>query len=288
MRYLEQVAAAIGLDAPGARILELGAGCGFLGLTLARNLPNAALLCLTEQANGGALAHLQHNVELNRQSLRPMLHAVRTAECDWSNYASIESPAATPHDVEGLYNGPPDSMGGRYDGGCSSVHDATAPHAQADGRGVAASSSKGVPSGTCTRTTKMAGCNAAESIDIDGRVEQCSKQDLGADKRYLSSTPWDFIIGSDLIYNEAGARMLPRVLQALSQPYTQTYYVHTKHRFDHLDMVFLEQLEHVGLEWQEVRAPGDLSPPPSPPPLTDLFPEFRVAVYRIKLRVADL
>lgn len=39
----------LGLDKPGVRILELGAGLGYLGLNVARNLPRAAEVCLTEQ-----------------------------------------------------------------------------------------------------------------------------------------------------------------------------------------------------------------------------------------------
>jgi len=42
------------------------------------------------------------------------------------------------------------------------------------------------------------------------------------------------------------------------------------------------------LAWlQEVREPGSPSPPPSPPPLTELFPEQRIAVYQMSLRQLD-
>ncbi len=47
------------------QILELGAGCGYLGMTIARNLPTAHV-CVTEMEYGGALEHLQHNVNINR------------------------------------------------------------------------------------------------------------------------------------------------------------------------------------------------------------------------------
>ncbi len=74
--------------------------------------------------------------------------------------------------------------------------------------------------------------------------------------------------------------MLPRVLRALARPHTQVYYTHTKHRFDHLDMEFVQQLEAVGLECQEVWAPTAPAQPP-PPAFSELFPGLRVVVYRI-------
>lgn len=43
--------------------------------------------------------------------------------------------------------------------------------------------------------------------------------------------PWDFIIGSDLIYTEQGARALPMVIRALAtRGKTKVLYCHTKHR----------------------------------------------------------
>ncbi len=46
---------------------------------------------------------------------------------------------------------------------------------------------------------------------------------------------------------------------------------------------FFEQLARCGLTCVEVREPGVPTPPPSPPPLTELFPEMRIAVYDIRL-----
>jgi methylase of polypeptide subunit release factors len=48
--------------------MELGAGTGFLSMTLARNLPNA-VVCATEMEYGGALEHLRFNVDENRYGL---------------------------------------------------------------------------------------------------------------------------------------------------------------------------------------------------------------------------
>ena len=49
----------------GARILELGSGTGWMGMTLAANLPDATQLCVTEMEAGGALTWLRKNVARN-------------------------------------------------------------------------------------------------------------------------------------------------------------------------------------------------------------------------------
>ena len=46
-------------------------------------------------------------------------------------------------------------------------------------------------------------------------------------------------------------------------------------------MKFFEELEANGLVFDEVVESGRELPPPSPPPLTELFPEMRIAVYNI-------
>ncbi len=134
--------------------------------------------------------------------------------------------------------------------------------------------------------------------------------------RRLLSTRWDLVVGSDLVYNEAGTHMLPRVMRAMAlaggrggsyRPNTQVesggaaasaldapdldpgpaaviYYAHTKHRYDVCDIHFLEQCAAAGLAVEEVFEAGVEAPPPSPPPLTELFPEMRCAVFRITVR----
>ena len=64
----------------------------------------------------------------------------------------------------------------------------------------------------------------------------------------------------------------------------QVLYAHTKHRFDLLDLEFLQRLQACGLQAQEVWEPGAPPPPDSPPlrfPPLDLFPEQRIVVWRI-------
>ncbi|KAL6762332.1 hypothetical protein V8C86DRAFT_2520336 [Haematococcus lacustris] len=97
----------------------------------------------------------------------------------------------------------------------------------------------------------------------------------------MVGTHWDVIVGSDLIYNHVGSLLLPHVIHRLASPDTLVLYAHTKHRFDHLDLEFMEAVAALGMRLEEVREPWLDAPPASPPPLTQLFPEMRVAVYRI-------
>ena len=61
-------------------------------------------------------------------------------------------------------------------------------------------------------------------------------------------------------------------------------YVVPVFRFDAMDLDFLEQLEVLGLEAEEVWEAGVVPPPPSPPAFSELYPEQRIAVYRISQR----
>lgn len=46
---------------------------------------------------------------------------------------------------------------------------------------------------------------------------------------------------------------------------------------------YVQTLTKHGLSYREVREPDTPSPPPSPPPLAELYPELRIAVYHITL-----
>eukprot|EP00811_Abedinium_folium_P032394 NODE_5443_length_1769_cov_14.126066.p1 GENE.NODE_5443_length_1769_cov_14.126066~~NODE_5443_length_1769_cov_14.126066.p1 ORF type:complete len:498 (-),score=125.75 NODE_5443_length_1769_cov_14.126066:150-1643(-) len=86
--YLEAVWPAIGLADRPPRVLELGAGTGWLGMTLARNVAaTGGTVLLTEQPGGGAMEWLDHNIAQNRASSLP-LAAVRTAAFDWADSAT--------------------------------------------------------------------------------------------------------------------------------------------------------------------------------------------------------
>eukprot|EP00775_Hariotina_reticulata_P004246 gene4246-4496_t len=66
------------------------------------------------------------------------------------------------------------------------------------------------------------------------------------------------------------------------------YYAHTKHRFDALDVEFFEQLAAHDLDVMEVVEAGRELPPPSPPAFSSLFPDMRIAVFRISRVILQL
>ncbi|KAL4419087.1 hypothetical protein ABPG77_010026 [Micractinium sp. CCAP 211/92] len=282
--YLSAAAEQLGLGRPGLRVLELGAGTGWLGCTVARNLHQTSLVCLTEQAGG--LDWLRHNVHLNRQRGLP-LAGVRVQACDWLDYAG-----------SGAADGAAGGSGGGGSSGTGQIGQDSDQLAQttagcAAARESAASCSPDACSSeqqqeqhSCTHERlQQQGVGTAGTAD--GSSEQQVESGAACD---LRSTEWDFIFGSDLIYNEVGSRCLPRVLGALVRPCTVALYCHTKHRFDLLDMEFFQELEGCGLQCEEVWEPGMPPPPASPPaqfPPADLFPDQRIAVYRITRRTGS-
>jgi len=125
----------------------------------------------------------------------------------------------------------------------------------------------------------------------------------------LLSTSWDLVLGSDLVYNDAGVTMLPRVFAALAKPRATILYAHTFNRFEFLDRDFLKALRAQGLRYREVwpitnegAAPGHGNPAVASGEggtnaanvdqdadegsecsfSGELFPEFRLAVLLIE------
>lgn len=83
-------------------VLELGAGTGWLGMTLARNVESSTV-CLTEQADGGAMDWLQQNLAENVAAQLP-LRSVRTEELDWNAWEADHSKVDLPHPRAGNWD----------------------------------------------------------------------------------------------------------------------------------------------------------------------------------------
>ncbi|KAG2431210.1 hypothetical protein HXX76_009738 [Chlamydomonas incerta] len=342
--YLEAMSGPLGLQRPGLRVLELGAGLGWLGMTLARNIAvdpgQGGMVVLTEQEAGGGLDWLAHNLRLNAAALRrrpaddgsgggqgqqaqqgqqgaaqgeagqgqqaqgegerqqqeqqqqqQQPEAVRAEACDWFLYCHPDRAVGA-----GAGAGVGRDQGGGG-GGATADGEASGQAGTGPGAGAAASSRCHAEPLAPGASLAAAGLAAARPADAGGGGEGCGGSRCpdsagpdgaggdggsGGGGGWLSGVCWDLIIGSDLVYNEVGAVYLPRVLRALSRPgHTRILYAHTKHRFDTWDMRFYEELAAQGLSCAEVHEPGVPSPPPSPPPLTELFPDMRVAVFQI-------
>ena len=217
----------------GARILELGAGTGWMGMTLAANLPSADRVCVTETRAGGALKWLRRNVARNEDGAEEVLWrpgVVHVEACDWTAYS--------------------------------------------DEDGTDASTSK----------------NDASRDDDDDDDDPTGSTPLSAGiNPRLEAIEWDVIVGSDLVYDDDGVRYLPRVVRHFLRNNNSRHflYAHTKYRYELRDMALWREFHECGLDVEEVREDGAPSPPSSPEPLTQLFPEKRIAVLRITLREED-
>lgn len=210
--YLSAAAGQLGLERPGLQLLELGAGTGWLGCTVARNLHPTARVCLTEQAGG--LDWLQHNVELNRQRGLP-LAGVHVQPCDWLDYAGSGGAAST------------DAAAGSDGGGSRGAADSSTGCEQAEPTaGVVAAQAHKIHCDT-DRMARGQQSPPPQQQQAEQRQELDSEQRRGGQRPqqasagiagspfngdgqqagcgasvHLRETHWDFIIGSDLIYNE--------------------------------------------------------------------------------------
>lgn len=108
-------------------------------------------------------------------------------------------------------------------------------------------------------------------------------------ERFVRHAAWDVVIGSDLVYNDAGMIGLPRCIAAIAEacPHCKILYAHTLHRFDNCDIEFFSNLHQNGLFYRELvhgeGADGITvgGRPDSPPPFSELFPDQRQAVFEI-------
>lgn len=161
--YLSAAAGELGLQRPGLSLLELGAGTGWLGVTVARNCPAAALVCLTEQAGG--MEHLSGNVQLNAARGLPLAH-VRVQPCDWTEFGGVDSSSS--------------GAGGPGASACQPACQPAPPAGQAAG---AAAPQQPPQQGEQQEAGGGSGSGSGPAVALRG-------------------TQWDFILGSDLIYNE--------------------------------------------------------------------------------------
>ena len=223
LRYLHAEPAALARKGGGRmRVLELGAGTGYLSMHVARDFgARVESIVATEMVEGGALRWLEQNVARNRQAGRA-LTGLSTAPLDWNWVASEAADA-------------------------------------------------------------MAGVAAPPQVEG-------SEEERAAGALALRS-PFDVVLGSDLVYNDAGVYLLPRVFRALLRrsgqgAYAYALYAHTLNRFEFADHDFFEELTKAGLAYAPVwpagaevavggaNDGGGFS--------GELFPEQHVVIFRIE------
>ncbi len=207
------------------KILELGSGCGWLGLNLAGEAvarKRAVAITVTEQP-GEAYDWLEHNTQKFDPTTKSESDSVEKnisitpKQLDWVEFSSSSSS---------------ESSGSEKGGECSN-----------------------------------------NIINLNQNVNDID---------------YDLIIGSDLIYNEIGARYLPRTVKKLLLKCQKNYflYAHTFHRYDLLDEMFLEECTKLGLLVKEIKLVAGESPEfqdVSEAFLEEVFPSKRIAILHISL-----
>lgn len=121
--------------------------------------------------------------------------------------------------------------------------------------------------------------SACELVPLDWSWLTAPGADAAADQGAAAleqlGTRWDYILGSDLVYNDAGAAAVPAVIAALlrrsdvvraaadaDRPPTRVLYAHTLGRFEMLDLDFFDALRAEGLVWRVARdESADAGPP---------------------------
>ncbi|GIL66120.1 hypothetical protein Vafri_19720 [Volvox africanus] len=251
--FLEEMGHELGLSRPGLKVLELGAGLGWLGMTLARNLTDSKLVVLTEQEEGGGLDWLRHNLALNAHL--PGMEVVKAEACDWRHYYDYGR-------IQQTYTSSQPSQSPSGTGGIPHTHTQSQPRMEQFGLACVAESSSPPAEAHCLGGVRLLSeaehevgsddCLKPLGSPVGGTEEFVGELDItGGDKgdgsasgrggggssdAWLLSQRWDFIIGSDLVYNAVGTECLPRVMRALAGPETRILYCHTRHRFDTHDV----------------------------------------------------
>ena len=149
---------------PGARVLELGAGTGYMALKATKRRPDVRW-CATETAHEDAAERLASNLEA--------AHAAARAETDELHQ---RSPPPLGENPGSMSAGPP-----------------------TDGFFF-------------TRETEL------KKTSRHKRVAASALEWSDAARSPLAREPWDVVVGSDLVYGEAGARDLATCLAAMLLP----------------------------------------------------------------------
>ena len=111
----------------------------------------------------------------------------------------------------------------------------------------------------------------------------------------ILSEAWELVVGSDLVYNEAGKAMLPRLLGRLlcsrgGARGVSMYYAHTLNRYEFYDRDFFAALEAQGLSYVQAwpQPEGDGGGLGAEGAFSgELFPEQRIVVLRISRAPVD-
>ncbi len=197
--FFERMQHDAGLSRPGVRVLELGAGCGLLGLALAANLPHAAEVCLTEQPGLG-LAHLRRNLQLNA----PLLGGrARACACDWRDYADCRGSSQAEQ-------APAEPAAARPTGEQAPAAPAEPAAARQEEQAPPQASQRASQQRQQQEEGGAAGASSSSSSPPGGEADGADGADGAASRARLLSTSWDLIVGSDLVYNEASGGAPPR------------------------------------------------------------------------------
>lgn len=161
--------------------------------------------------DGQALEWLHRQVQRNRAAGRDLAN-VQVRACDWSWFLEAGEPTADGSNA--------DRSGAAHCGPGDNESQSSSRASREADAGIERATAIGVGTGTTTAATAgedagTSGCDGAGASDCDGAVAS------------LRGQHWDLILGSDLLYHEAGVRALPSVLMALATAQTTILYAHT-------------------------------------------------------------
>ena len=94
------------------------------------------------------------------------------------------------------------------------------------------------------QSQEIPGCNFVSCVGMDWKRKPSVR-------KVANMMPWDWIIGSDLVYTEEGVEYLAGALQILATAgKARILYAHTLGRMAELDQLWEQELQKVGLTWK--------------------------------------